>query len=43
MQHEIKLLVVVSLFTSLGADWRQFRGPDGLGVSEETGLPTKWS
>ena len=26
-----------------GADWRQFRGPGGKGVSTETNLPTKWS
>ncbi|HWB13600.1 MAG TPA: PQQ-binding-like beta-propeller repeat protein [Pirellulales bacterium] len=24
-------------------DWSQFRGPDGLGVSEETDVPIKWS
>src|SRR5437762_1835325 len=26
-----------------GADWRQFRGPGGQGVSDEKGLPTEWS
>jgi outer membrane protein assembly factor BamB len=26
-----------------GADWRQFRGPGGLGVSAEKGLPLHWS
>ncbi len=26
-----------------GADWRQFRGPDGLGEAKETGLPLEWS
>src|SRR5262245_54358843 len=25
------------------ADWRGFRGPGGSGVSDEKGLPTKWS
>ncbi|MCI0460416.1 MAG: PQQ-binding-like beta-propeller repeat protein [Gemmataceae bacterium] len=25
------------------ADWPQFRGPGGLGVSTETGLPLEWS
>ncbi|MBI2481511.1 MAG: PQQ-binding-like beta-propeller repeat protein, partial [Planctomycetia bacterium] len=25
------------------ADWPQFRGPGGLGVSEETDLPMQWS
>jgi outer membrane protein assembly factor BamB len=24
-------------------EWKQFRGPDGLGVSSETGLPIRWS
>ena len=24
-------------------DWPRFRGPDGSGVSSETGLPTEWS
>lgn len=27
----------------LGADWLQFRGPGGLGQSEEKGLPVEWS
>src|SRR5262245_40163091 len=25
-----------------GGDWPQFRGPNGSGVSQETGLPTEW-
>ena len=25
------------------ADWFQFRGPGGLGASDETGLPSRWS
>src|SRR5687768_6440620 len=25
------------------ADWLQFRGPGGQGVSDEKGLPAKWS
>jgi hypothetical protein len=25
------------------ADWTRFRGPGGLGISEEKGVPTKWS
>src|SRR5262249_9144597 len=28
---------------TIAADWRQFRGPGGLGVSEEKGLPLEWS
>lgn len=30
------------LVAVMGADWPQFRGPGGQGVSDETGLPTKW-
>ncbi len=29
--------------SSLAADWPQFRGPGGSGVSGETGLPVKWT
>ena len=29
--------------TTLAGDWLQFRGPGGLGVSEEKNLPTEWS
>lgn len=29
--------------TAMGADWPQFRGPGGLGVSPEKGLPIEWS
>ncbi len=33
--------VFVALFAA--ADWTRFRGPDGTGISEDTGLPTTWS
>ncbi len=36
------LLVLRSPFTGAG-DWPQFRGPGGCAVSDETGLPVKWS
>lgn len=29
--------------TALGGDWTQFRGPGGLGISDEKGTPVKWS
>jgi outer membrane protein assembly factor BamB len=32
----------ISLFHSRAADWPCWRGPDGLGVSHETGLPVSW-
>ena len=35
------LLLVTGIAT--GADWLQFRGPGGQGISEEKGLPTEWS
>ena len=28
---------------SPAADWSQFRGPGGLGASQETGVPTSWN
>jgi outer membrane protein assembly factor BamB len=35
-------LLLIAL-CALAADWRQFRGPGGAGVSDEKGLPTTWS
>jgi outer membrane protein assembly factor BamB len=29
--------------TAAAADWTEFRGPGGSGISEEKGLPVKWS
>ena len=40
------LTATVAAFVSipaLAADWPQFRGPGGQGVSSEKGLPTTWS
>src|SRR5215212_10785208 len=37
------LIVAVSLAPTRGADWQQFRGPGGQGISDEKGLPTEWS
>src|SRR5262249_4984242 len=37
------LFLAVAACTALGADWRQFRGPGGLGISDEKGLPTEWT
>ena len=37
--------MIVSLLAILcvsGADWMQFRGPTGLGLTDESGLPTEW-
>jgi outer membrane protein assembly factor BamB len=39
------LLVLLSLLAGapMAANWPQWRGPSGLGVSAESGLPTAWS
>jgi outer membrane protein assembly factor BamB len=43
------LLLIATLFTPVGAsanpksNWPGWRGPDGQGVSRETGLPDEWS
>lgn len=42
-----RLLAIICTFIltfgAFGADWRQFRGPNGQGISDEKGLPTTWS
>jgi outer membrane protein assembly factor BamB len=37
------VLVLCLLCCAAGADWPQFRGPDGAGQSDETGLPLEWN
>lgn len=38
------LLLCVSISTNLAAEnWPRFRGPNGSGVSDTTGIPTHWS
>jgi outer membrane protein assembly factor BamB len=37
------LSFATSLISSSAADWPCWRGPDGLGVSHETGLPVAWA
>ena len=37
------LLVTISLPTVDAADWLEFRGPNGRGVSDVTGLPLTWN
>lgn len=36
-------LLLLVAFSAIAADWPQFRGPGGAGVSSETGLPATWS
>ena len=43
MSRTISLILLVAAMATSGTlagDWRQFRGPDGTGISDETGLPT---
>jgi outer membrane protein assembly factor BamB len=37
------IVLAACLAPASGADWRQFRGPGGQGVSDEKGLLTEWS
>src|SRR6516164_5068249 len=43
----MRLSLIVWIFVSnlvvAGETWPQFRGPQGAGLSDSTGLPTKWS
>ena len=43
----LRFLTVITLALSAStlpaADWTQFRGKEGLGISNETGVPSKWS
>lgn len=37
------LIFAIAASSGLAADWPQFRGPGGQGISSEKGLPTEWS
>ena len=37
------VFAALSVVLFAGADWTRFLGPDGSGVSDDTGLPTTWS
>ena len=39
----VLLATVLSFSTVAGTNWPQWRGPEGQGVSDETGLPLEWS
>src|SRR5205809_7045608 len=36
-------VLTATVGVAVGADWRQFRGPNGQGIRDEKGLPTEWS
>lgn len=37
------VIIALSAASASAADWTQFRGPGGLGVSEERNVPDRWS
>jgi outer membrane protein assembly factor BamB len=39
----LSAILLLPIHSALAGDWPQFRGPGGLGVSDEKGLPVKWS
>src|SRR5262245_66423209 len=43
LQNAFCLLLLFAPCAAARADWRQFRGPTGQGVSKEKGLPVQWS
>lgn len=43
MKRVLSVVVLGVIGLLAGADWARFRGPGGLGLGLETGLPTEWS
>jgi len=41
--YKLALLISIALCGSLSADWPNWRGPRGNGVSDEKNLPVRWS
>lgn len=37
------IVLIASVEFASGADWPQWRGPEGNGISRESGLPVQWS
>src|SRR5262249_28398666 len=37
------LVLIIGALAALSADWTEFRGPGGLGISAEKDLPTEWT
>ena len=38
----VSALAAISVHAAVAANWPQWRGPGGQGISAETGLPTEW-
>src|SRR5277367_3842106 len=43
MRDSLQVFVALLALSSVAADWPRFRGPNGSGVSETTGLPSEFS
>ena len=43
LRNIASLLISLAAFAAAPPDWPQFRGPGSNGVTEEAGLPTRWS
>ena len=43
LRNTVICWVLLVTSSALAADWGQFRGPGGLGVSDEANLPIQWS
>lgn len=41
--HYLPMVALLSLLALAGADWPRFRGPAASGVSQDTGVPVRWS
>ena len=41
--RQLGLCLAIAALLLTGADWKRFRGPGASGVSDDTGLPVKWS
>ena len=39
----VSFVLLGATLTVQAGDWTQFRGPEGTGVSKESGLPSKWA
>src|SRR5262245_13190185 len=39
----VSVVVLLTTASASAGDWMQFRGPGGLGISDEKNLPVKWS
>ena len=43
MRQRLLLPLILTAVLAMAADWPQFRGPGGLGVAPDKGLPLTWS